>query len=97
MLDSLKSANMVQADQHVKASTSIGWDASTEKALLAKLTDLTIRVSVPSGMNAVQDFRALHQKSPASELDTLCCFPGTPGPENIISGARVRHFSHHLQ
>ena len=59
MLDSLKSVNMVQADKIVKAIKSVGWDASTEKALLAKLTDLTIRVSVPSGMNAVQDFKAL--------------------------------------
>ena len=59
MLDSLKSVNMVQADKTVKAIKSVGWDASTEKALLAKLTDLTIRVSVPSGMNATQDFKAL--------------------------------------
>ena len=36
MLDSLKSVNMVQADTIVKAIKSIGWDASTEKALLAK-------------------------------------------------------------
>ena len=59
MLDSLKSVSMVQADNILKAIKSMGRDASTEKALLSKLTDLTIRVSVPSGMNAVQDFRAL--------------------------------------
>ena len=59
MLDSLKSVNMVQADKIVKAIKCVGFDASTEEALLAKLTDLTIKVSVPSGMNAVQDFKAL--------------------------------------
>ena len=45
MLDSLKSVNMVQADKIVKATKSFGWDASTEKALLAKLGDLTRMVS----------------------------------------------------
>ena len=58
MLSSVTSINMTQADAIVKAIKTIGWDSETQKELLAKVGEMTIKLGVSSKKQDLQDFKA---------------------------------------